>query len=51
MAAYLVSIAAFIAVGLIGTVPFLGALAWPFLAFYLMVAGARLFGGVCLERP
>ena len=48
MAAYLAAIAAFIFVGLIGTVPFLGALAWPFLAFYLMVAGARLFGGVCL---
>ncbi len=49
MAAYLVSIAAFIIVGLIGIVPFLGALAWPFLAFYLLVAGARLFAGVCVE--
>jgi hypothetical protein len=48
MAAYLASLAACIIVGLIGTVPYLGALAWPFLAFYLMVAGARLFGGVCL---
>jgi len=48
MAAYLVTIGAFIVVGFIGALPFLGALAWPFLAFYLMVAGARLFAGVYL---
>lgn len=47
VAAYLLSIASFIAAGLIGTIPYLGVLVWPFLTFYLMVAGARLFGGVC----
>lgn len=46
-AAYLLSIASLVGVGLIGTIPFLGVLVWPFLTFYLMVAGARLFGGVC----
>ena len=47
LAAYLFGIASFIVVGLIGVVPYLGALAWPFLTFYLLVVGARLFGGVC----
>ncbi len=47
VAAYLFTIASFIAAGLIGAIPFLGVLVWPFLTFYLMVAGARLFGGVC----
>ncbi len=47
VAAYLLGIGAFIAVSLIGTVPVLGVVVWPFLTFYLMVAGARLFGGVC----
>lgn len=47
--AYLLSIGSLIAAGLIGTVPVLGALLWPFLTFYLLVAGARLFGGICSE--
>lgn len=47
VAAYLLAIASFIVAGFIGAIPFLGVLAWPFLTFYLMVAGARLFGGVC----
>jgi hypothetical protein len=45
--AYLLSIGSFIVTGLIGAIPVLGALLWPFLTFYLLVAGARLFGGVC----
>ncbi len=48
-AAYLLSIGSLIAAGLIGTVPALGALLWPFLTFYLLVVGARLFGGICSE--
>ncbi len=47
VAAYLMGIVSFIAAGLIGAIPYLGVLVWPFLTFYLMVAGARLFGGVC----
>ena len=47
LAAYLLGIASFIVVGLIGVIPYLGTLAWPFLWFYLLVVGARLFGGVC----
>lgn len=45
--AYLLSISLFIVAGLIGAIPTLGPLLWPFLTFYLLVAGARLFGGVC----
>ena len=47
VAAYLLSLGLFIAAGLIGAIPALGVLLWPFLTFYLLVAGARLFGGVC----
>ena len=47
LAAYLLGIGSFIMVGLIGVIPYLGPIAWPFLTFYLLVAGARLFGGVC----
>lgn len=47
LAAYLFAIALFIVVWLIGVVPYLGTLAWPFLVFYLLIAGAHLFGGVC----
>ena len=47
VAAYLFSIASFIVAGLIATIPYLGILVWPFLTFYLLVVGARLFGGVC----
>jgi hypothetical protein len=49
VAAYLLSIASLIGAGLIGTIPFLGVLVWPFLTFYLMIVCARLFGGVCSE--
>ena len=45
--AYLLSLGSFIVAGLIGAIPALGVLLWPFLTFYLLVAGARLFGGVC----
>jgi hypothetical protein len=44
---YLLSLGSFIVAGLIGAIPVLGLLLWPFLTFYLLVAGARLFGGVC----
>ena len=47
VAAYLLSIASLIGAGLLGTVPFLGVLVWPFLTLYLMIVCARLFGGVC----
>jgi hypothetical protein len=47
LAAYLLGIGSFIVVGLVGAVPYLGPLAWPFVAFYLLVAGARLFGEIC----
>ena len=47
LAAYLLGIASFIGVGLIGAIPYLGALVWPFLTLYLLVVGARLFGGIC----
>jgi len=47
MAAYLLTIGSFIVAGLVGSIPYLGVLAWPFLTFYLLVACARLFGGVC----
>ena len=47
VAAYLICIGSFIVIGLVGAVPLLGVVVWPFVTFYLMVAGARLFGGVC----
>lgn len=47
VAAYLLSIGSLIVAGMVGTIPYLGILAWPFLTFYLLVACARLFGGVC----
>ena len=47
VAAYLLSIGSFIVAGLVGAVPYVGVLAWPFLTFYLMVASVRLFGEVC----
>ncbi|MDD5559618.1 DUF4013 domain-containing protein [Candidatus Methylomirabilis sp.] len=46
-AAYLLSIGSLIGAGLIGTIPVLGALLWPYLTFYLLVVGARLFGEIC----
>lgn len=45
--AYLLSLGSFIIAGLIGAIPVLGLLLWPFVTFYLFVAGARLFGGIC----
>jgi hypothetical protein len=45
--AYLVGIASFIVAGLVGAVPYFGVIVWPFLTFYLLVANARLIGGIC----
>jgi hypothetical protein len=47
VAAYLLGIGSFIVAALVGTVPYAGVIVWPFLTFYLLVASARLFGGVC----
>ncbi|MBZ0169272.1 membrane protein [Candidatus Methylomirabilis lanthanidiphila] len=47
--AYLLTLGSFIVAGLIGAIPVLGLLVWPFLTFYLLVAGARLFGGICSD--
>lgn len=47
VAAYLFGILAFIVAGLIGAIPVLGVVLWPFLTFYLMIVGARIFGKVC----
>lgn len=47
--AYLLSIGSFVVVGLIGIIPALGFLLWPFLTFYLLLAGAHLFGEVCAD--
>lgn len=47
--AYLLSISVFILAGLVGAIPTLGAVVWPFLTFYLLVAGAHLFGVVCSD--
>ena len=45
--AYLLSLGSFIVAGLIGAIPIVGLVLWPFLTFYLLVVGARLFGDVC----
>ncbi|CBE70029.1 MAG: DUF4013 domain-containing protein [Candidatus Methylomirabilis oxygeniifera] len=47
--AYLLCLGSFIVAGLIGAIPILGLLVWPFLTFYLLVAGARLFGAICSD--
>lgn len=49
VAAYLLSIGLFMVAGLIGAIPTLGVVLWPFLTFYLLLAGAHLFGGVCSD--
>jgi len=48
--AYLLALGAFIVAGLIGAIPAVGLLLWPFLTFYLLIVGARLFGTVCSAR-
>lgn len=45
--AYLLSLGSLIVAGLIGAIPMVGLLVWPFLTFYLLVTGARLFGAIC----
>lgn len=45
--AYLLCIGLFILAGLLGSIPAVGVLIWPFLTFYLLVVGARLFGRIC----
>jgi hypothetical protein len=47
VATYLLSVGSYILGSLIAAIPYFGALAWPFLWFYLMLVQARLFGEVC----
>ena len=44
---YVLTLAAYIAAGLVTAVPYFGAIAWPALGFYLLLAQAQLFGRVC----
>jgi hypothetical protein len=47
--AYFLGVGAHILSSLFAAVPYLGPLVWPFLWFFLMLALARLFGGVCAK--
>jgi hypothetical protein len=49
VATYLLSVGLYILAGLIAAIPYLGALVWPFLWFYLMLVQARLFGEICAK--
>ena len=49
VAAYLLSIGGYLLASLVTVIPYLGGLIWPFLWFYLMLAQARLFGGICAK--
>ncbi len=47
VAAYVLTLASYIVAGLVTALPYLGAIGWPVLGFYLLLAQAQLFGGVC----
>lgn len=49
VATYLFCIGLFILGGLTAAIPYVGALSWPFLWFYLLLVQARLFGDVCVK--
>jgi hypothetical protein len=47
VATYLLCVGLYIAAGMCAAIPYFGALAWPFLFFYLLLVQARLFGEIC----
>jgi hypothetical protein len=49
VAAYLLSVGAYVLAGLVAVIPYLGPLLWPFLWFYLVLAQAHLFGEICAK--
>jgi len=49
VATYLVSVGLYILAGLVAAIPYVGALSWPFLWFYLLLVQARLFGEICAK--
>jgi hypothetical protein len=49
VATYLVCIGLYILAALVSAIPYLGAVAWPFLGFYLLLVQAQLFGTICAK--
>jgi len=49
VATYLLCVGLYILGGLVAAIPYVGALSWPFLWFYLLLVQARLFGEVCAK--
>ena len=47
VATYILCVGLYIAAGMCAAIPYFGALAWPFLFFYLLLVQARLFGEIC----
>ncbi len=45
--AYMVTLASYILAGLVTALPYVGAIGWPALGFYLLLVQAQLFGKVC----
>jgi hypothetical protein len=49
VATYVLCVGLTIAGGTLAAIPYLGALAWPFAWFYLMLVQVRLFGEICAK--
>ena len=49
VATYLISVGLYILAGLVAAIPYVGALSWPFVWFYLLLVQARLFGEICAK--
>ncbi len=49
VATYLVCVGLYILAGLLSAIPYVGALAWPFVGFYLLLVQAKMFGRVCAK--
>jgi len=49
VATYLFSVGLYILGGLVAAIPYVGAISWPFLWFYLLLVQARLFGEICAK--
>jgi hypothetical protein len=49
VATYLLSVGLYILAGLVAVIPYVGALSWPFVWFYLLLVQARLFGEICAK--
>ena len=49
VATYVVSVGLYILAGLVAAIPYVGALSWPFVWFYLLLVQARLFGEICAK--